>query len=504
MTLSSSSESTLIDYIKHHAATRPDELSVCELMPGGQRRELSWRELRNAAQSLAVTLARDYPDHTVMMALPNCAEAQIALLGSLWSGSRTFPVSPQLPIEGFRRLVEKVGKTVLIASQELIDAATTSFDATLVAETLAVEAVIRSRVLVDVLLDESRHGSVLLESSGTTGLPKIVQREMRSLTALGENLTAALKLAPSDRILVSILLCHSYGIDIAMAAATVAGCEIELHRQYSPAAARAALRDRKISVWPAVPLMFDSISRDNEPAPPNKLRLAISAGSPLPGRIYEQFLSVFDISIGQIYGASEFGSVFYGSPEIFPFDPLAVGRPLEGVEARVLNMENPDINHSLPNGVEGEIAIRAPSMLTDYFEDVEGPDENGFIQTGDIGTLDDGGVLRLTGRVKLLIDIGAKKVNPLEIEALLIKHPSVSEAVVLAVPYSDSADRVKALVLPREGQSPDPSALRAYLRKFLIAYKIPRGIEVRETFPRSPTGKVLRSVLQAEVYGAKG
>lgn len=498
------SAASLIDRLLHHAETRPNDLAVCELGDGGERRELTWRELRDAAMNLARTLRRDYSGYTVMMALPNSLEAQIALLGSLWSGSRTFPLSANTPVQGFRLLVEKIGKSVLIAGEDLTNATAMIFDGTLVADTLAVETAIHPETSVDVLPDESRHSSILLESSGTTGLPKIVRREMPSLFAMGQNLVKALALSSADRILVSIPQFHSYGIDVAMAAATSAGCEIEVHRNYSPATVRSALGEGKITVWPAVPLMFDTISRSNELAPSHGLRLAISAGSPLPDRVYEQFRRVFNTSIGQIYGASEFGSVFYGSPEIAPFDPASVGRPLDGVEARILNLERPDIERPLPPGAEGEIAIRTPTMLSAYLEEgEEGPDRFGFLRTGDLGSLDDEGVLRLTGRVKLLIDIGANKVNPLELEALLIKHPTVAEAVVLAVPYSDTADRLKAVVLAREGKRPDPVELQSYLREHLVAFKIPRSIEVRDSFPRSPTGKILRAVLQAEVYEAK-
>lgn len=497
-------KSTLIDSLLHHAAVRPDNIALCDISEREGRRELTWREFCNAAQSFSQTLVREYPGHTVMIALPNCAEAQIALLGSLWSGSRTFPLSPYLPKQGFRRLVEKLGKCVVIASPEQAEATGKIFDGIVVADNLTAESATRPLGPIEVWPDESRNASILLESSGTTGLPKIVRREMPSLVALGENLSMALSLTPSDRILVCIPLCHSYGIDVGMAAATVAGCGVELHGQFSPSAARESLEEGGITVWPAVPLMFDSVSRSDISVRPNRLRLAISAGSPLPSRIYEQFLRVFNVSIGQIYGATEFGSVFYGSPALTPFDPASVGRALEGVEARVLNVGMPDVEQSLANGVEGEIAIRTPTMLTDYLEGVAGLDSKGFLRTGDVGLVDDDGILRLTGRVKLLIDIGGKKVNPFEIESLLIKHPTVAEAVVLAVPYSDSAERVKALILAREGQCPDPIKLRAYLEVHLIGYKIPRTIEVRDTFPRSPTGKVLRSVLQAEAYEGMG
>jgi acyl-CoA synthetase (AMP-forming)/AMP-acid ligase II len=138
-------------------------------------------------------------------------------------------------------------------------------------------------------------------------------------------------------------------------------------------------------------------------------------------------------------------------------------------------------------------------MMSHYIDAAGGPDSNGFLQTGDIGSVDERGILRISGRVKLLIDVGAQKVNPLEVESVFCQHPSVSEAVVLALPFSDTADRLKALVLPRPGTNVNIGELRDYLRGCLIPYKVPRIIEIRSDFPRSATGKILREVLQSEV-----
>ena len=142
------------------------------------------------------------------------------------------------------------------------------------------------------------------------------------------------ELRPEDRILITIPLCHSYGIDMALAAANAAGCEIEIRSRYSPALTRTALAEGAITLWPAVPLMFDTVSRSEKPPDRHRLRLAISAGSPLPERVYEQFLKAFKVPIGQLYGASEFGAVIYNSPSLSPFEPTAVGRPFPGVEAQ--------------------------------------------------------------------------------------------------------------------------------------------------------------------------
>ena len=145
--------------------------------------------------------------------------------------------------------------------------------------------------------------------------------------------------------------------------------------------------------------------------------------------------------------------------------------------------------------VEGEVLIAAPSMLTGYVDDDEPAIASGFFRTGDLGSLDSDGRLTITGRLKLQIDIGGMKVNPLEVEDVLVRHPQVREAVVIPLPVTDTVSRLRAVVIPESGDV-DAAALRAFMRARLAPHKIPRLIEQVASFPRSPTGKVLRRKLQ--------
>jgi long-chain acyl-CoA synthetase len=138
-------------------------------------------------------------------------------------------------------------------------------------------------------------------------------------------------------------------------------------------------------------------------------------------------------------------------------------------------------------------------MLSGYV-DGECPLVDGFLLTGDLGRLDSGGTLSLTGRLKLLIDVGALKVNPLEVEAVLMRHPAVREAVTLELPYSDTASRLKAIIIPEDDREVDGEELQRFAREQLIHYKVPRVFEIRRTVPRSPTGKILRQELQRELF----
>jgi long-chain acyl-CoA synthetase len=140
-------------------------------------------------------------------------------------------------------------------------------------------------------------------------------------------------------------------------------------------------------------------------------------------------------------------------------------------------------------------------MLSHYVGDDSAPTEGGFFLTGDLGRLDARGNLTITGRTKLLIDVGGLKVNPLEVEAVLSQHPAVERCVVVPVKVSDTVSRLKAIVTPRDGAPPEdaptPEALRRFARERLVPYKVPRVFEVRASLPLSPTGKILRHLVAA-------
>ena len=152
----------------------------------------------------------------------------------------------------------------------------------------------------------------------------------------------------------------------------------------------------------------------------------------------------------------------------------------------------------LPAGVEGELLIAAPSMFRGYLHETTPSTLDGFFPTGDVGKIDEFGNLTITGRLKLLIEVGGLKVNVLEVEELLAQHPSVAEAAVVAIRVSETVSRLKAVVTPRNlNQPPVPEELRRFLRERLTAYKVPRVVEVRTSLPRSPSGKILRRLLEA-------
>jgi long-chain acyl-CoA synthetase len=486
--------SQLIRSLERHARDRPDSTAIRDVDDAGGERVVTWQQLRDGAVEHANRLCLRRADRTatsVLLSAPNRIETMAALLGALWADADVIPVSPELQPAELLDIARRASVATVVGSARVLD-----IFSGLAVERLPLEAPeLAARVAAPAAPTEGG-GSILLQSSGTTGTPKIIRRRGAALDATGDAVCEAVGMRESDTMLLCIPLYHSYGIDHGMLAAITAGCSVELHGRFHPPLVRSALAERRITLLPAVPLMFDALTRTAAETPPHALRRAVSAGSPLPRRIFDQFHRVFGVEIGQVYGSTEFGSVTYNDPAAAGFEPGSVGRPMKGVRIRILDPSDLRIDRPLPTGVEGHVAIASPTLLSDFVDDPATPTSDGFFLTGDLGRLDERGCLHLTGRVKLLIDVGGRKVNPLEVESVLTDHRSVSQAVVVATPFSDTARRLKAIVVPEPGCSIDGEELKRFARERLSSYKVPRSFEIRAQLPESPSGKILRGELQ--------
>lgn len=158
---------------------------------------------------------------------------------------------------------------------------------------------------------------------------------------------------------------------------------------------------------------------------------------------------------------------------------------------RIVDIDDPD--RTLGTDTEGQLAVRSPSMLSEYLDE-DLPLVDGHFLTGDLARIDAEGRVWISGRLRLLIDVGAFKVNPLEVEQVLSTHPDVGECVVVPLSASETVQRLRAVVvLKDERRSASPAQLRQYLRERLSPIKVPRIVDVVASLPKSATGKILRS-----------
>jgi acyl-CoA synthetase (AMP-forming)/AMP-acid ligase II len=485
----------LIDKLQLHAAQRPGDFAVRQMVPRDGL-TLTWHELARRVDVLAGTLRRDLPPGgAVMLCSGNRPEYTVAFLGCLAAGMTVFPVAPDIAGPELLSAAQRSKAAGLVAIGQAIPAAREVFTTAAPFHDLGPDAVLHT--LPQWGIPPSTGPALLLLSSGTTGQPKIVRRDGAALDAVSSAMAEAIQFTADDRVLAAVPLCHSYGMEHGLLAPTWAGSGVHLCDGFDLLIALSQLVGDpgvpSATLFPGVPFMFEMLCSAGESIGKPTLRRAYSAGGPLPRAVFDAFSQKFGMPVAQLYGATEIGSVTFNDPAVDPFDPASVGRPMAGVSVRIVDPQDPEVERPLAAGSEGHVAIRAASMLSGYLDGDEPPIQDGYFLTGDLGCVDTSGALTITGRIKLLIDVGGRKVNPIEVEEVLARHPAVGACVVVPLRVSQTLCRLKAVVTPaRRGEVPDAHDLRQFARAHLSAYKVPRVFEVRESLPRSPAGKILR------------
>lgn len=473
----------LIGSLYRHADQRPGAEAVSEL--GGA--SCTYRELAELTTDRSRTLAENLEaGSAIVAALPSGVEYVAWFCAAIASGMRILPMHAQIAGPEARAASARAGALAAVVGPglvpEALDGLKNLYRTAGRSERQERHSGRSSSTRASII-----PGGVVLGSSGTTGLPKLALREGPSLDAVAAGVIAGLGLTADDQVLATTPLSHSYGVDLLVATLT-AGAALRVVTQFDADAVAREL-DSGTTVLPGVPFVFEALARC-ERKRRGSLRLAISAGSALPERVRRAFAAAWSIDVGQLYGATELGTVAIDTPQMEGFDSSSVGRPLAGVSARVIDVG--DCRREMGVGEEGQLAVRAASMLSRYL-DGDVPLVDGHLLTGDLARIGADGRITITGRLKLLIDVGAYKVNPLEVESVLGTHPGVSECVVVPVVASATVQRLRAVVASRDAE-PRPTAdeLRRFLRERLSPIKVPRIIEFVGSLPKSPTGKVLR------------
>jgi long-chain acyl-CoA synthetase len=360
----------------------------------------------------------------------------------------------------------------------------------------------------------------LIYTSGSTGTPRGVQLSHRALLVNREQ-TAALRPAPVtpvDRVLLALPLFHAYGVGAGFLQVCLAGATVVLTERLDAEQLVEVIVGHRVSTVAGVPSTYRSLLElpaERLRAATAGLRLCTSGGAPLPPRSLAEFRALTGLSIVEGYGLTEAGPVVTSNPIGGPPKPGSVGRPLPGIELRLVDADEPD-----PAGLEagagaaddpgtdageydfdtggdtGLVAIRGRNLFSGYWPDgAGGPDADGWFRTADVGFTDADGDLHLVDRSSDLVIVNGFNVYPREVEQVLLELPGVAEAAVVGVPDERSGQAVRALLVSAPGVEPTVDEVRAHCVGRLARFKVPALIEFVPALPRTPTGKVARRQL---------
>jgi long-chain acyl-CoA synthetase len=341
--------------------------------------------------------------------------------------------------------------------------------------------------------------AVLVFSSGTTGMPKAVRHTHASLGAAIAHWRRALHLTPGDRLQITTPPSHILGL-LNIVTALQAGCWLRLHRRFGLDAMLHHIEADRITVEMAVAPI--ALALAGHPALErydlSSLRFIMWGATPVTPSVAQAVTRRTGVGWLPAYGASELPVIACNPVGAARLD--SAGRAVPGVTLRVASLET---GQPAAPGEPGEIQARSPSLMAGYLPAAAtaGAFTDGWYRTGDVGTIDAAGWVRLTDRSKEMIKVRGFQVAPAEVEAVLHGHPAVADCAVFGVPDERDGEAVIAAVTPAAaGHQPEPAELIALVGERLAAYKRPRRVMVLDEIPRLPSGKVLRRVLR-EAHG---
>lgn len=456
----------------------------------------------------------------VAIVLPNGPEMATAFL-SVAQVATTAPLNPAYKQDEYLFYLDDLkAKAVIVAADDdgpAVKAATTlgiaiirlSFDADGPAGAFMLAG--NTGFEADTTAPTDDDVALILHTSGTTSRPKIVPLTQANLFASAGYIQASLALTQNDRCLSIMPLFHIHGLIAAVAATMAAGGEISCTAGFNALRFFEQLKDVNPTWYTAVPTMHQAIlarsGRNTDVIANANLRFIRSSSASLPAPVMEELISTFNAPVIEAYGMTEATHQMCSNP-LPPQTqkPGSVGLAA-GPEVRIASETE---NALLSSDDTGEIVISGSNVTPGYENNPTANADNFFdaggqrwFRTGDQGAFDDAGYLRLTGRLKEIINRGGEKISPLEVDAVLLAHPKIAQVVCFAVPHVKLGEDIAAAVVLAEGSTLTERDMKDFAASQLANFKVPFTIVILDEIPKGATGKIQR-IGMAEKLGLAG
>lgn len=335
-------------------------------------------------------------------------------------------------------------------------------------------------------------------TSGTTGFPKGVMLTSYNVVNNGKCIGDCMAFSTATRLLIQVPMFHCFGMVLAMTACVTHAATMVPIEYFRPVNALDAINKQKITAMHGVPTMFIALLENPNFASTDfsHMRTGIMAGSPCPVSVMQDVvnkMNMKDITI--VFGQTEASP---GCTQSRVGDSLevrvnTVGRPLPGVECRIID---PETNEVLPDGVAGEFVARGYNIMKGYYNMPEATanaiDSDGWLHTGDLAIRTPEGNYKVTGRIKDMIIRGGENIYPKEIEEFLYTHPDVKDVQVIGVPDKTYGEEIMACVIIKEGAEITEEGLKDFVKAHMAKHKTPKYVKFVKEFPMNGAGKILK------------
>lgn len=503
---------TLTGLLRHVAAKFPSRraLSVAAKF------DLTHSHLHHLSESAAARLvaAGIKPGDVVALTFPNTVEFVVMFLAVIRARATAAPLNSAYTAEEFEFYLSDSESKLLITSSEGNNAAQSAASklniphgAASITQAENQEPALslsltqpESTDSVESLINDPADVALFLHTSGTTSRPKGVPLTQHNLLSSVNNIKSVYRLTESDSTVVVLPLFHVHGLIAALLSSLGAGAAVALPAagRFSASAFWKDMVKYNATWYTAVPtihqIILDRHSNNPEPVYP-RLRFIRSCSASLAPAILGKLEEAFEAPVLEAYAMTEASHLMASNPlpQDGPHKAGSVGRPV-GQEMVILDQTG----RVLEAEVSGEVCIRGPNVTKGYKNNVEANTAAflfGWFHTGDVGYLDSDGYLHLVGRIKELINRGGEKISPIEVDAVLLSHPDIAQAVAFGVPDPKYGEEIHCAVIPREGSDVDEAEVLRYSKKNLASFKVPKKVFITDSLPKTATGKILRRLV---------
>ncbi|GHI93350.1 long-chain-fatty-acid--CoA ligase [Streptomyces olivaceus] len=489
--------------LAENARRRPDKEALVE---GDLRLTFGevWRRARAQAGALVGLGVR--PGDRVALMAPNTADFPQAYYAIAAAGAVVVPVHLLLSAVEVEHVLRDSGATLLLCHPaQARTGAAAAREAGVRTLTLGEEfggLAADAEPLTSYVTRGADDPAVVFYTSGTTGVPKgAVLSHFNLVMNATVNAFDANDIRPDDVALGALPLFHAFGQTVSLNSTWRAGATLVLLPRFDAGRAIELMVREKVNTFHGVPTMFVALAAAaaDAGALPG-LRVCVSGGASLPVAVLERFEEAFGARIYEGYGLSETSPAAAVNQPAFGARPGTIGHPLWGVDVEIARSETEDAVELLPPGELGEVVVRGHNVFSGYLGRPEATAEalvDGWFRTGDLGTKDGDGFLRIVDRKKDVIIRGGYNVYPREVEEVLARHPGIAQVAVIGLPDDLHGEEVCAVVVPAPGAAPAAREVTEWSKEHLGRHKYPRRVEFADALPLGPSMKVLKRELRA-------
>ncbi len=508
---------TVTDFVRVQARLRPSAAAIWF-----EGRETTFDDLdARSSQCAQALLAADIRTGDRIATLCKNTDAfPVLWFGALKARACVVPLNTRLAAAEIGAILRDSGASVLVFGQEFAGVVDTiAGDCPALRTLVRFEAGDAAQLAFDTWIDDfsgtdphlaadPAEDVIQLYTSGTTGLPKGVPLNhvnCLSQCRVGWELSYG-RWSAGKSALLALPVFHVAGAIVGMLALSQ-GCRAVMVREIVPAELARVIAEERVAYAFLTPTVIQMILAAPESADADfsALEQIFYGASPISEDLLRRAMARFPCAFSQVYGMTEATGVVTSLPPDahLPGKLLSCGRPVPGVELRVLDAEG----NNVAQGGVGEVAVRGAGVMRGYWRQPAATsaaiDVDGWYRTGDAGWMDGDGDLFIYDRVKDMIVSGGENVYPAEVENAIDGHPDVAEVAVIGVPDERWGEAVKAIIVPKRGALADESSVIAWARERIGGFKVPKSVDFVDALPRNATGKVLRRMLRERYWAGQ-